>query len=213
MRQPPGGNIRAAAHVCHGRRRSATRGGAVRTDTYPTGPARARTHQRAGPRRRSPSSLTGASARGTASTGPLRVKGGEPHKFCASTRTCGQPRHHQRRPHAAPAGVPCRSEYHSSRNPTRDAARATRSGPKRPSPSGEESGRTCRRPTGGELLVPPPAGCCLMPGWRRKPWWAGAIPRTMYPASTAARRGRRASPSGGIRSSPAEATDPQPRRS
>ena len=48
-------------------------------------------------------------------------------------------------PHAAPAGVPCMSEYRSSRDPAADATRAARSGPKRPSPSGEESGQTCRR--------------------------------------------------------------------
>ena len=169
MRQPPGGNIRAAAHVCHGRRRSATRVGAVRTDTYPTGPARARTHQRAGPRRRSPSSLTGASARGTASTGPLRVKGGEPHKFRASMRTCGQPRHHQRCTHAGPVGVPCGPEHRSNCEPPADAAKAGGPGPKGPSPLGEELGGTRRRPAGGELLVSPLAGCCLMPSWRRMP--------------------------------------------
>ena len=197
----------------HGRRRPAVGGGAVRADAHPSGPTLTRARQLVGPRRQTSSSQAGTSARGIASTGPLRVKGGEPHKFRAPARTCDQPRHHQQRSHAAPAGVPCGSEHRSSRDPAANVARATRSGPKRPSPSGEESGRTFHRPTGGELLVSPPAGCCLMPSRRRKPWWAGTIPRAMYPTSTAARRGRRASPSGGIRSSPAEATDPQPRRS
>ena len=131
----------------------------------------------------------------------------------APARMCDQPRHHQQRPYAAPAGVPCGSEHRSSHDPATNTARAARSGPKRPSPLREESGRTCHRPAGGELLVPLPVGCCLMPSWRCKPWWAGAISRTMYPAPTAARHGRCAGPSGDIRSSPVEATDPRPRRS
>jgi hypothetical protein len=64
------------------------------------------------------------------------VEGSKSHRIRATTCAGGQPRHHQRRPHATPTRVPRRLEHRRSGNHSTDIAGAARPGAEGPSPPG-----------------------------------------------------------------------------